>query len=923
MKSGSPKKRTASAATNVRESPSSFVGRESDLSAILLRFDEGARLVTILGPGGMGKTRAATRFARLHEEAFRAHGGGGAWFCDLTDATSVDAMCGVVIAALGATQPRSGEERTIVEDVGREIARRKRVLLVLDNLEQLESDAARVVHAWMLSAPDARFLATSRTVLGIPGENLVHLEPLAVPGPTPSAEEIRSTQGVDLFLRRAREVRPGFEPSPSELATLAEVVRATDGIPLAIELAAARVAVLTLEQLKRRLVAPLELLVRRDDSGKHGSMRRAIVASFAQLDATSRARLGASSVFRGGFTLEAAERVLIGPVDGVLPTIEALVARSLLRAREREGEIRFSSFEAIRELASEELASHPQARDEAVGRHARYYAELGGALAKEASTAGGAGARALISRELDNLVVAHASAVAETKRNPGGDGPALSLTIALALAPVLTSRGQLELCLTLLDLSIEAATSASIEPSGVAEALLARGITRRSVGDTGLAKADLTAALTRARDSGDAMLEAQARLRWGELVEALGETGAARAELILALRCLERAPRDRMQRAQEAALRARLGHTHRREGDLDAAERETMRAIELYREAGCDEELPTALYEAGVIAMFRRSYLEARTHFDEGIVLARAVASEPAEAILSSGLGILLQEQGRIDDSLALHARAVHLFRVVGTPVREASALYYLASAFLERGERLQATPLLSRAFEIMHASGWPRYEVLIAGCLAAASADARDLDSAMAWLEKATSAASACESEPAIRATLAIHEAHVALARASADDLRAIGDRVQVLAADQSNDDVRFALRLFTARARPEARVPTSALALFEEGARFKVPGGSSPIDLSRRIPLRRILFALATLRVASPGEPLSMDEIVRAGWPGERIGSDAAANRVRVALATLRKLGLRDAIITVQGGYLLDPATAVVIDSTSPRQS
>ena len=137
MASPSPKRRPAAASANVRESPSSFVGRAGDLSAIQARFDDGARLVTVLSPGGMGKTRVATRFARLHGDDFAAHGGGGAWFCDLADVTSVDALCGVVVAELGVLLECRADERALIDDVGRAIARRKRVLIVLDNLEHI------------------------------------------------------------------------------------------------------------------------------------------------------------------------------------------------------------------------------------------------------------------------------------------------------------------------------------------------------------------------------------------------------------------------------------------------------------------------------------------------------------------------------------------------------------------------------------------------------------------------------------------------------------------------------------------------------------------------------------------------------------------------------------------------------------------
>lgn len=140
MASAAPAVRRKPATIHVHESPSSFVGRAKDLAAIVARFDEGARLVTIVAPGGMGKTRVATRFAALHGAAYAAHGG-GAWLCDLTSAGDVTALCGAVAAALGASLEQSSES-ALVKALGRAIARKNRALLVLDNLEHLASAAA-------------------------------------------------------------------------------------------------------------------------------------------------------------------------------------------------------------------------------------------------------------------------------------------------------------------------------------------------------------------------------------------------------------------------------------------------------------------------------------------------------------------------------------------------------------------------------------------------------------------------------------------------------------------------------------------------------------------------------------------------------------------------------------------------------------
>ncbi len=903
---------------HVHESPSSFVGRAQDIAAILARFDEGARLVTIVAPGGMGKTRVATRFAAVHGAAYAAHGG-GAWLCDLTSAGDVTAMCGVIAAALGASPERRREESAVVEALGRAIARKNRALLVLDNLEHLASVAGPAVLAWMVLAPHARLLVTSRAALGVAGEHLVPLEPLAVPAPGVSRDALLATEGVALFVSRAREGRPDFAPGEGELAALADVVRATDGIPLAIELAAARARVLTLEQMRSRLAAPLGFLVRRDDSGRHASMRRTILDSLAQLPAAERSCLAAASVFRGGFTLEAAESVLAAPGAPVVATLEALVARSLVRMRAGEGVIRFSLFETIRELCAEELAARPGALELAAGRHARHFARLGRALADEAALAGAA--RATLDRELDNLVAAHTRALAEAERDPGGEGSGLALALALALAPVVGLRGLFELRLQLLDRALTSAEAGggSARFADHAGALVARGIARRELGDSARAIADLEAGLSLARERGDASLEALACAHLGELVETLGNTVDAREHFARGLACLDGAGPGRLRRLREAQIRAQLGHAHRREGDLVAAARETRRALALYREADCEDRLPSVLYEAGVIALFRGDRAAALASFDEALAIARRTGDRHGEGALLSARGIVIQEEGDLDGALAHHGQAVRIFHELGMRHREGSALYYLGTAFLERGLPGEATKILVRAFELMGAAGFRRYEVLIAGCLAATWADEGDAELALEWLERARAAAHACASEPALQATLALHEAHVALAGAAPSERSARLLLARSLAEQGANDDVRFALRILLAAGKQGGPVSAAALLVLDEGAAFRLPGARSHVDLSRRAPLRRILLALARLRTVAPGQPLALDDLVRAGWPGERIGADAAANRVRVALTTLRKLGLREVIKTGQGGYLLDPATAVVLGVSS----
>ncbi len=881
--------------SNVREPSSVFVGRVADLATITSRFDDGARIVTIVAPGGMGKTRLAQRFAATQVDAYETHGGSGVWFCDLADARSAVDVCSVVAASLSVSLPRAAPGSDTTSAFAREIARMKRVLLVLDNVEHIAAEVSVVLSIWSAVADQARFLVTSRNVVGVAGEHLVPLDALELP-----TGEAAVGEAVELFLSRAREVRPGFRVAADEMPALVEVVRATDGIPLAIELCAAKVRILSVKQLEARMVAPLDVLSRAHDHGKHASMRRTIKDSLAQLARAEQRCLAACSLFHGGFSLEAAEAVITSDGPSVLSMLDTLVARSLVRAREVEGEVRFSLFETIREVAASELSAALTDVGPARERYVAYYATLGRSQLEDSVGRAAEAARAALAREHNNLFAAFELAVlGERAPTP------VPLSLARSLEPVWTQRGQYQLALGCL----ERALALLGEGPGRAAGVLASAGVRFELGDTEGAQRDFERAIQLAEAPDEAATFALGCARLGELVELRGDTDRARDLFSRALLRLETLADGPLRRCREAAVRARLGHVARREGDLMLAERDTMRALFLYTAEDCQEELARVHYEAGVLALFRRRYHEARNHFDAALVIAGRLGQRQAEGALLSGRGVLQQEQGQLDAALADHAQAVRIFHEIGSRHREGSALYYLGGAFLERGNAAAAAKLLSQSLDIVRAAGMRRYEALVLGCLAVAAAELGERDSARQWLAAAAAAAVDCATEPSLAAAVACHDVAVRTLLGTPGPLPDVGQH-------DSNDDVRFALRIALAKGHGAAATKLEPLEVAGGGEWFRMPGGTS-VDLSRRAPLRRILLALAALRIEAPGEPMSLDDIVAAAWPGERIGSRAAQNRVRVALATLRKAGLRGAIVTGRGGYLIDPALFVVMTS------
>jgi predicted ATPase len=865
--------------TNLPATPASFVGRDADVAGLAQRFEEG-RLVTLLGTGGIGKTRLSLRFAEERVEAFSAHRGGGVWFCDLTSVGDRGGIVSAVASALGVKLEAG--ERDPSDVLGEAIAQRGRILLVLDNFEGLTEHARSTVGLWRDRAPSARFLATSRVPLDVPGELLWRLEPLA------------SDEAVELFTRRARAVNPMFD-AVAEQDVVRAIVDAVDRVPLAIELAVTRMSVLSASQLRERLASPLSVLAARNDSGRHASMRRVVLDSVALLDAGARRAFSACAVLRNGFTLEAAEAILgevVAPRADVLGHLETLVRASLLRAvTQPGGPARYAFFEILRDVAEELLEQEP-ARAALRAALVTHYADV-------APRTG----RAALAQELENLRLAHSAAIDDER-------PVEALAIALAVEPLLTSRGLTRECEELFDATL---TTLQHEAPGRAQAHLARGFARLELGDASRARADFDRGLELARAAGASSLAALALTRLGEVSDIEGDTTGARARFDEALALLAAAPQsdDRLLREAEAHLGA--GHALRREGALARARTYILRAVASYRALGDDEGQASALYELAVVEMFAGAHDDAFAHFDEGLHVARRGGVRVITGALQTARGCLLQDLGRSLEALEHHAEAVRVFAEAGSRYREASARYYLATAYLERGEPAEARGILLRARARLEGVRAARYWSLMAGAEASALAACGDPDGAAAALSHARASAALVSNEPALVANLRIHELALELRAGRRRATEALAE-AEALVRDSPSDDSRFALRMLSALASGET-VANEALVVAAGGAAFKPPGGKR-VELPARSPLRAIVQHLARRRIDAPGEVTSIDEVVRVGWPAEKIGTDAALNRAYVALASLRKMGLRGLLMQGGGGYALNQAVVVRIE-------
>ncbi|CAL9338815.1 hypothetical protein SUDANB121_00235 [Nocardiopsis dassonvillei] len=750
-----PDRLPAPPAGNLPAAASDLVGRETEVAAVhgLL---ERYRLVTVTGPGGVGKTSLALAAARR---------------------TAADPAVPVDLAALdrdpGAALATALGVRDGDGDLGGRIAallRGRPALLLLDNCEHLVEEVAELVSGLLAALPDLRILATSQSPLAVAGEYLYPLAPLEPPADdTPAAVE--ASPAARLFLARAEAAgaRPGTDPDT--VAAVAAICRRLDGIPLALELAATRMRHLRAPELAARLDDRFTLLGggRRDAPARQRTLRATIDWSWEPLTGPERALLSRLAVFADGCDPAAAEAVGGGTPD----LVGALVDRSLVVASTRPEGTRYRLLESVAAYALEHLAAAGR-ENRARARHAAYFADLAGEADARLRGPDQAGALALLDREDANLRAASSYAVR------AGDAPT-ALRLAADLAWYRFLRGRTAQARTALDtaLAVPAGAGEPEEPRARAavlraalarhatgderrrdgaDALLARiadpavrarlawftGFTRRGLGDPGAAGERTAAVLAAAEEAGDPWTAALARVDLalaafgrGDLAAALAEGRGAEtalrdlgdpwgllqasdalAQVAEALGDVDEAARrhgEGLRIAEDLRLwravsrhAAGLGRVALLAGDLDRADALHGRALRLAEEQ--DDTVAAQYADAGIA-------LTARRRGDLG--KAEAVLSRWLEwnlrtdghigaAFIHTQLGYIAEQRGEPERALELHARGGEQARRSGDPRARALALEGEAGARSLAGEHAAAADLLDRAAALRAGAGAP-----------------------------------------------------------------------------------------------------------------------------------------------------------------------------------------------------------------------
>jgi predicted ATPase/class 3 adenylate cyclase len=401
----------------------SFIGREREIVEVrdLLRK---ARLLTLTGPGGTGKTRLALQVGAEVADQFKD----GAWFVDLSALADSALVVQAIARTLGVRDTGERPARELLQDYLRE----KELLLILDNFEQV-IDAAPLVKDLLMNAPRVKFLITSRILLRVAGEQEYEVPQFMLPdlGHLPSLEQLSQYEVVRLFIERARAYKSAWTITNENAPAVAEICYRLDGLPLAIELAAARVRLMPPAQILAQLGGRMTFLKSpaRDLPARQQTLRGAIDWSYDLLPAEEKELFRRLAVFVGGATLEGVEVVCApqpGPsgdpgsvgagskgVGDVLTGLESLVDKSLIRQSEAHGEARFTMLETIREYAAARLGEGPEASSAARRSHATYFADLTRSQWDRLTGEGREAALAVLASDIENIRAAWRYWVAE------------------------------------------------------------------------------------------------------------------------------------------------------------------------------------------------------------------------------------------------------------------------------------------------------------------------------------------------------------------------------------------------------------------------------------------------------------------------------------------------------------------------------
>ncbi len=654
---------------NLPRQTSAFVGRADDAMRVAEMLRHGS-LVTIVGAGGIGKTRLALEVAAhlLNEST------DGAWFVDLAPIAETALVAGTILATLDA--PQSAGTSALEQLVAH--LRTRSLLLILDNCEHLVGEVASVVHTVLTRCPETAVLATSREALGVRGEREYHLATLD------------EASAVQLFADRARAANPHFALDDGNRGAVEKICRRLDGIALGIELAAARVKSIPVASIAERLELRMLTGGGRDRSARQQTMNALVGWSYDLLPSDEKAFFRQLAVFTGGMTLESVTAVCAGEqLDewGVLDLLTSLVEKSLLVPEPPEAPIRYRMLEPIREYARERLAENGET-DETSARHARGFAEIADRAYAEWDTTPGADWLERQERELDNFRAALKWTIDESKDLETG------ARIAGSVGPVFMRLSLLREGVRWGDLALERISG--LESAAIARLHYALSMLHNNLVSNASALTHAELAVDMFREHHDRRGLARAL---SQVAQQKANNGQRQGALTAADEALSLA-RELGDPALLAAVLARCANSADA-GDVDRWRSWYRESVDLFRSLGRDADAARVLHWWASTEAVEGALAEAARIADDGLALA---TGEVVMWITSTGATIHWA-MGEREKAIPLVRKALVFAGNVTHPILLPSLVSYVAVIAAE-SDPVEAARLLAYADERRRATG-------------------------------------------------------------------------------------------------------------------------------------------------------------------------------------------------------------------------